>query len=242
MLVSIDMTTIGPMKRHETVHRSTSLASVVMQKMSRKLVHTFAGPLFLVCWPLFSATPRAQYLAALVPAMNGLRLFLIGTGIIKNERAVASVSRSGDPSELLRGPLYYVIVLVCVTAFYWRTSPIGVIMTSLMCGGDGLADIVGRQFGSSNPLPWNPQKSWAGSLAMLFGGSAMSALLIAYFSVLGYMKLDDIPSTAGAVIVVSAMATLIESLPINKVLDDNLSVPLSAAALGAMLMQLVIFL
>ena len=40
---------------------------------------------------------------------------------------------------------------------------------SLMCGGDGLADLVGRRWGRSNPLPWNPSKSWAGSTAMFLG-------------------------------------------------------------------------
>lgn len=72
-------------------------------------------------------------------------------------------------SHCRRGPLYYVIVLMAVTALYWRASPVGLIIASLMCGGDGLADIVGRRLGASNPLPWNPQKSWAGSAAMFLG-------------------------------------------------------------------------
>lgn len=36
-----------------------------------------------------------------------------------------------------RGPLYYVIVLMAVTSLYWRGSPVGLIIASLMCGGDG---------------------------------------------------------------------------------------------------------
>jgi hypothetical protein len=44
-----------------------------VQKLSRKLVHTLAGPLFLLCWPLFSAAPEARFLAALVPALNAAR-------------------------------------------------------------------------------------------------------------------------------------------------------------------------
>ncbi len=67
------------------------------------------------------------------------------------------------------GPLYYVIVLIAITALYWRDSPVGLTIASLMCGGDGLADIVGRRLGSGNQLPWNPEKSWAGSAAMFFG-------------------------------------------------------------------------
>lgn len=48
---------------------------------------------------------------------------------------------------------------------------VGLIIASLMCGGDGLADIVGRRLGRGNPLPWNGEKSWAGSAAM-FAGAA----------------------------------------------------------------------
>jgi dolichol kinase len=62
---------------------------------------------------------------------------------------------------------------------YWRESPVGVVAFSLMCGGDGLADIVGRRLGRGNPLPWNPGKSWAGSGAMFFGPSC-AALLTVY--------------------------------------------------------------
>ncbi len=72
-------------------------------------------------------------------------------------------------AELLRGPLYYVLVLLAATTLYWRDSPVGVVAFSLMCGGDGLADIVGRRFGGRARLPWNAAKSWAGSGAMLAG-------------------------------------------------------------------------
>lgn len=65
--------------------------------------------------------------------------------------------------------MYYVLVLMAATVVYWRESPVGVVMMSLMCGGDGLADVVGRRLGKGNHLPWNPAKSWAGSAAMLFG-------------------------------------------------------------------------
>lgn len=50
----------------------------------------------------------------------------------------------------------------------------GLIALSLMCGGDGLADIVGRRLGHLGRLPYNPAKSWAGSAAMFIGGLAFS--------------------------------------------------------------------
>jgi phytol kinase len=42
-------------------------------------------------------------------------------------------------------------------------------VVALMCGGDGLADIIGRRFGSGAKLPHNSNKSWAGSAAMFAG-------------------------------------------------------------------------
>ena len=65
-------------------------------------MHTLAGPAFLLCWPLFGDAPYSRAAAALVPALNGLRLLLIGCGAVADERAVAAVSRTGDPRELLR--------------------------------------------------------------------------------------------------------------------------------------------
>ena len=115
----------------------------------------------------------------------------------------------------------------------------GVVVISLMCGGDGLADIIGRRWGQSNPLPWNTEKSWAGSGAMFIGGLAMALGLLGYFSAFGYLNLDKGPTIA-AVVLIAAVASLIESLPVNKVVDDNLSVPGVAAVLGTMMLQVAV--
>lgn len=72
--------------------------------------------------------------------------------------------------ELLRGPLFYVVVLMAATMVYWRDSPIGITAVAVMAGGDGFADLVGRRFGTAK-LPHNPRKSWIGSLAMLLGNA-----------------------------------------------------------------------
>ena len=94
----------------------------------------------------------------------------MGLGLWQQEGMVKAVSRSGDRSELLRGPLIYVIVLCAVTVFSWRSSAAGLMVIACMCGGDGAADIVGRAFGRVK-LPWSDSKSYAGSLAMLLGGT-----------------------------------------------------------------------
>lgn len=90
---------------------------------------------------------------------------------------VNSVSRTADRAELIRGPLIYVLVLIAATALSWRSGVVGVCVVAMMCGGDGVADLVGRRWGSAK-LPWNRGKSWAGSAAMFAGGCALACACV----------------------------------------------------------------
>ena len=152
--------------------------NVLDARLSRKIIHTTSGPFFMLTWPLFGAAASSQVIAALVPTVQAMRLFAIGSGLVSNENAVKAVSREGDKSELLGGPFIYTLVLLLVTAVCWRGSPGGIAALSMMCAGDGLADIVGRRLGRGNALPWNKQKSLAGSVGMFVGGLSCSLVSI----------------------------------------------------------------
>ncbi|EPS60714.1 phytol kinase, partial [Genlisea aurea] len=199
---------------------------IVEKALSRKLVHILSGLLFLAAWPIFSTSTGARYLASLVPTMNFLRLLLNGLSLTKDEALIASVSREGKPEELLRGPLYYVVVLMLCTISFWRDSPVGIISLSMMCAGDGIADIVGRRFGNVK-IPYNADKSWAGSVSMFLFGFLVSIGMLYYYWILGYIELEWI-QTIENVALVSVVATVVESLPTKSTLDDNISVPLSS--------------
>ncbi|XP_042034547.1 probable phytol kinase 1, chloroplastic [Salvia splendens] len=199
---------------------------IIDQKLSRKLVHILSGLLFLASWPIFSTSTGARYLAALVPCVNCFRLVINGLSLSTDEGLIKSVSREGKPEELLGGPLYYVLVLILCAVVFWCDSPVGMISLSMMCAGDGIADIMGRRFGSTK-LPYNPHKSWAGSISMFLFGFLVSISMLYYFSVLGYVELDW-TTTVGRVALVSLVATFVESLPTNGIVDDNISVPLAS--------------
>lgn len=203
----------------------------ISNQVSRKIIHMGTGPLFVLCWPLFTESPLSRYLAALVPLAITTQFFLVGVGIIKDEAAVLAMSRTGDRREILRGPLFYGLIFVLITIIYWKDSPIGIIALMLMCGGDGLADIIGRKFGRLK-LPFNREKSWAGSLAMFWGGWTCAALILASFIALsifpGPWRVYLLPLT-----VIAAAGTAIESLPLHDV--DNISVTLTASLLGQIL-------
>jgi phytol kinase len=67
----------------------------------------------------------------------------------------------------------------------------------------------------------------------------MALGFIAWFTQLGYFDCD-MPAMVASVAVIALAATAIESLPINKALDDNLSVPGAVALLGFLLRQAMI--
>ncbi|XP_078174170.1 putative phytol kinase 1, chloroplastic [Carex rostrata] len=198
----------------------------IQQKLSRKIVHILSGVLFMSSWPIFSSSPEARYFAAVVPLLNCARLIIYGTRLFKDEALIKSVTREGNPEELLRGPLYYVMALLLSVLVFWRDSPVGIISLSMMTGGDGVADIIGRTYGSTK-LPYNRKKSWIGSVSMFVCGFLLSIGMLYYFSILGYLHLDWDEATL-KVALISVVATLVESLPITDVLDDNISVPIAS--------------
>jgi phytol kinase len=203
----------------------------VESHLSRKLIHIGTGPLFVLCWLLFNANPINKFLAALVPLAFTLQFLLIGTGVFKDEASVKAMSRSGDRREILRGPLYYGIIFVLLTIIYWKNSPIGIVGLMLMCGGDGLADIFGRKWGTKK-VPWNKGKSLAGSLGMFLGGWLLSILIIWIFTAAGVFSLA-IQSYLLPITIIAVVGTLVESLPLKDI--DNITVTLSAVIIGHLL-------
>ncbi|XP_057866845.1 probable phytol kinase 2, chloroplastic isoform X2 [Cryptomeria japonica] len=203
--------------------------NVFDQKLNRKFVHINIGLVFMLCWPLFSNGPQAPYLAALAPGVNIFRMIGLGFGILKNEAMVKSMSRYGDARELLKGPLYYACSLTFITILFWRTSPTAPVAMATLCAGDGVADIAGRRLGTIK-LPYNRNKSFAGSFAMLIMGFTVSVGYLFYFASFGYyeVSLQMIMLT----LFISIAATIIESLPISTDIDDNLTVSLISALVG----------
>lgn len=207
---------------------------LIEQRLSRKIIHIGTGPLFVLCWNLFSAEPWARYAAALVPLLITGQFFAVGMGWIRDEAAVKAMTRHGDPREILRGPLYYGVIFVVCTVLFWRHSPVGILALMLMCGGDGLADVVGRRWGRAR-LPFNLEKSWAGSAAMFAGSYLFGFGFLALFNAFGnFAPPLDLTATAGVVALISLAATAVESLPFHDI--DNLTTTLAALGLGLWLL------
>ncbi len=200
----------------------------IESKLSRKFIHIGTGPIFVLCWLLFPDISSARYLAALVPLLITVQFILVGTGIMKDDAAVQAMTRTGNPKEILRGPLFYGIMFVVLTVLYWKDSPIGITALMVMCGGDGIADIVGRRV-KSPKLFWSREKSIAGSLSVFVGGALLTALILFI-----YVNVGIFAAPFGMYLLPVALIALggmlVESLPFKDI--DNITLTVISALIG----------
>ena len=104
---------------------------------SRKVVHVAAGS-WLLFWNLFDESHWTWMLNIFVPAAFTFTLTLKGAIIQdKNDPDVRTMSRTGEPYELLLGPLFFTIVMDTVGIYFFRTQ-VGALMMAALGVGDGV--------------------------------------------------------------------------------------------------------
>jgi len=118
--------------------------------------------------------------------------------------------------------LYPISVLLLILLFPNRLY-IAAASWAIMGWGDGSASIFGRKFGHKK-IPWNPNRSYAGSLAFLVLGGTGAVFFTRFVW-------HDAPEpaiwyTIAVPLLAAFLATIIETVPVG--IDDNLTVPLSA--------------
>ena len=183
------------------------------QVITRKIVHIFAGPVYCISWLLFSGTIISRFIALIVPGFFIFAFVMIGTGRMNNENMVKSMSRTGDPKELLGGTLHYAIIMVIFSIlwFYSPANPTSLIIVGCLAGGDGIADVVGRKYGGEKKFGLGgSRKTLIGSLGMFIGSFISSIILVLIFSI-------AVPEFTVAllivpILIISAVATVVEAL------------------------------
>jgi phytol kinase len=203
---------------------------IIESKLSRKIIHIGMGPIFVLCWLIYPDSLIGKWLAALVPLVITVQFILVGTGIIKDDAAVKALTRTGDRREILRGPLYYGIVFIAVTLIYWQESLIGITALMVMCGGDGIAELISRRIKSPS-LPWSREKSVAGSISVFAGGWLLSMLILAIYVWNGTFS-GPVSIFLGPITWIALGATLVESLPFKDV--DNITVTIACILIGTL--------
>ena len=186
--------------------------SETLRKSIHILMVSFALLLRWLSWP------QAALLALVALLHNWLLLPRYGR---------SRLYRSGDQ---LRGYpigiLLYPLTILILILIFRRRLDIVAAAWGLLAFGDGFATLIGTRFGRAK-LPWNPHKSWAGSLAFLVAGAAGASLLVWWTRFAGGREPWDPVAVLAHPLLAAALASLLESLP--SLIDDNLSVPLLAA-------------
>ncbi len=121
--------------------------------------------------------------------------------------------------------LYPISVLLLVLVFPTRLD-IAAAAWAILAVGDGMATIAGRRLGWG-AIPWNREKSFAGSFALFFFGGLAGALL-ALWCRPNVTPAPELWFSVVAPFVAALVAAFVETIPVR--LDDNISVPASAAA------------
>ena len=126
----------------------------------------------------------------------------------------------------LSGIVFYPLSVLLLIVLFPARPDIVAGAWGILAAGDGLATLVGRRFPGVK-IPWNREKSVAGTAALMVGGGAAGAFLC-WWCRPPVMPPPYVWFSVGAPLVAAVAAALVETIPIR--LDDNLSVPFTAAA------------
>jgi uncharacterized protein (TIGR00297 family) len=183
----------------------------------RQFVHMamglFALLLRVLTWPQAAACALAAFLFNLVvlPRLGGPSLY----------RPVDAAR--GFPLGIL---IYPLSVLLLILSFPRRPDIVAAAWACLAYG-DGMATLVGRLVKSPR-LPWNAQKTLAGTASFVLAGGVVGILLV-WWTRPAVSPMPPWQFVVFAPLAAALGAGLVESMPVS--LDDNLSVPIVAAAI-----------
>lgn len=148
------------------------------QDLSRKIIHVAAGS-WLVFWLLFDSLHWSKYFNILPAFIWTILLIQKGFFAKENDQAVKTMTRNGDRKELIKGPLYFTLVMnIMGTVFYGKTEAI--IAMGFLTWGDGLAPVIGTRFGK-HPFKILSIKTLEGSFTFLLAGLFGSILFLQIF-------------------------------------------------------------
>ncbi|KYR01107.1 hypothetical protein DLAC_02209 [Tieghemostelium lacteum] len=206
-----------------------SYKKITTNAQSRKVIHIGTGLIFCLTWSLFPQNNHlSKYVASIIPGLVTVLYTLIGLGLVKDQKTVNSMSRSGNPTELLYGPASYGFIIVFLTTYYWVYSPIGVTAISFLCIGDGFAGLIGYEFGRK-PLPWNKNKTIVGSISFLLSSVIGTIIMFNLMQKVGLFLQFSVMLYIPYLVTAAAICTAIESLPMHD--WDNITVFLTCTLL-----------
>lgn len=148
----------------ETLYRRLATSS----ELARKVVHIGTGNVILVAWWLQ------------IPAWVGILASIIASIIALLSYYIPFLPGINSVGRKSFGTFFYAVSIGVLVAWFWplqqfQYAAIGILV---MTWGDGLAGLIGQQFGQHPYEIWGMKKSWEGSLAMALTSYAVSSLIL----------------------------------------------------------------
>ncbi|MEP0917704.1 SEC59/DGK1/VTE5 family protein [Leptolyngbya sp. DQ-M1] len=197
----------------EIANRSTNSNELV-----RKVIHIGTGNVILIAWWL--NTPLWLGVGASI-VFSAITLLSYYVPILPN---INSIGRKSF------GTFFYAVSIGVLVAWFWtiaqpQFAAIGILV---MTWGDGFAALIGQRFGKHSYHLWDMKKSWEGSGAMAIISASVCALIL-----LG--TIGNLWQIWLIALIVGLSAAALEAF--SKFGIDNLTVPISSAAIAFFLTQ-----
>jgi phytol kinase len=185
----------------------------------RKVVHIGTGNIILLAWWMQ------------IPAWVGVSagVFFSGVTLLSYRfQLLPSINNVGRKSF---GTFFYAVSIAILVGWFWTIDrpEFAVLGILVMTWGDGLAGLLGKQFGRHPYEIWGAKKSWEGSVTMAIVSAIVCFLVL-------FSTLPLVLENLYIAVVVGVMAAGLEMF--SKFGLDNLTVPIAAAAIAYGLSQL----
>lgn len=179
---------------------------------TRKIVHmSMLGFAFLLPFLTWTQAAGAAILALL------FNLFILPRLQVDLGKQPASEATAPATAVWTGIVLYPISVLMLILLFRHSMHVVAAVW-AIMALGDGLASVVGESVGGT-PLPYNPDKTWAGFWSFVLAGTTGAYVLTRWVN-------PGVEANKALLVcaVTALVGAVVESLPIR--LDDNATVPL----------------
>ena len=179
-------------------------------ELTRKIVHIGSGNVILLAWWL-NITGDIIILASVVASLVAITSYFVPI--------LPGVNGVGRKSL---GTLFYAISIGILVALFWQgeTKQFTAIGILIMSYGDGMAALIGQNWGKHPYLVWGNKKSWEGSLTMTAVAILVTAII---FSLVSGWQWQYLAIAA----IVGIFATILETF--SQIGIDNLTVPIGSA-------------
>jgi dolichol kinase len=206
-------------------------AGTLSSDLSRKVIHIAAGSYIWVWLFIDTSDQLSAMFNIIVPLLFFATFLMKGYKATSDDKDVKTMTRTGDPKELLKGPLYFTIVMMVAGTLFLDTW-VGVFMMAIVGWGDGIAPYIGKKYGGKTYKTFGSEKTFTGSIGVFAFSVAGCLVFYALLGIIGGIGDPllpepgiDIVQMLIVIIILGFVAMIVEAFSPSDV--DNLLLPAS---------------